>query len=37
MDREIYVKVNFAYGAKKNWKWIVGTIIALIGTLIALF
>lgn len=36
MDREIKVKVNLIYGIKKNWKWIVGTVIALIGTIAAL-
>ncbi|MGD2088610.1 MAG: S1 RNA-binding domain-containing protein [Candidatus Aminicenantes bacterium] len=36
IERDIKVKVNLIYGIQKNWKWIVGTIITLLGTTIAL-
>jgi HEAT repeat protein len=34
LDRKIYVNVNFVYSLKKNWEWVVGTLIALIVAII---
>jgi molecular chaperone DnaK (HSP70) len=36
MEKEIKVKVNWIYGIKENWKWIVAMMITFIGAIIAL-